>query len=270
MALEQTPDHYVTRMPQFTNHGDTYEPLTESPLQVVELLEQILSNLSPKELFKVQRTCRKWNDVMKDSVTLKRKMWLASSSHAVLKPIEGSVTCLVIDEGVRLHSDSLTPNQLLSLASQPTGFEQHVDCVTLHFNPLLKLHGPWDATPSWDMVHSDLGFALKRRHKPLDGIRLSFKYLRQNWQHQTWNQTLLTDPPCTMLEITHFTCPGKPIHLERLTGITLRDVVEAAIKCRLYVNGYPSTVVDYYTSIKTTIPMDSSAFEISFGGSSPA
>lgn len=159
-----------------------------SPLNVPELLEQILLNLPAKELFTSEVVCRKWKAVIEESISLRRRMWLAPQGTEILQPVKYSIFIEMVNGVVVLRPHC----PILPLKSQD-GTTLSVDDIVLHINlSVVRL-------PILPSTRSDVAIASNAPES--FPTKLLICSTGENWSQRSWSKILFMDPPCHTLTL---------------------------------------------------------------------
>lgn len=211
-----------------------------SPLTIIELLESILVHLGIKDLFICRGVCRAWKAVLADSVKLRRKMWLTPYENVTIMPLSRPMTRAIFEDKIFLSNPYPEGENQINLMDLD-GTVRSVVEIELDLNPLL--------TPDLFFMNCsrDIGVILNRScyfFTPVhEETRLIITSVNTHRLHQSWREMLLTNPPCTSVQVLEtaswldpISSPGRigvGAHIENRSGIRLQDVLDAVIAyCR--------------------------------------
>ena len=191
----------------------------EAVLLTTELLENILSHLPWARLFSSQRVCRKWQDIIGKSPTIRRKMWLDFGRSS--------------DRGIERSATSDRIKMFDKFTLRTNSKEKFPALMNVCLNPLLR---------AYDEYHSGtvrfklrIGPATKRLEM------LFFNEIMQSSTNGTWRDMYMTDPPVEAVEVdgtwrvkgdVSHGARVSHLHITKLGGITLGSLYEAVVDAR--------------------------------------
>ena len=214
------------------------DPASQTVLATTELVEQIILNLSFKQVFVLQGVSTWFRDVIQDSVAIRRKQFLQpSTKHETwkLQYVDGK-------DYFASAKDTHIVKPDLTLVAYERPKESHVPaqrvvadqtqgtiiCITpLRLNPLLR-------SPRKSLRR--LAESLRRNERST--IRIEFDMSLSSTE--SWRNTLITDPPCTSATLhLQWSLPNEIEYWGSLTetvsdsdGLTLGKLVDATLKSR--------------------------------------